>query len=86
MALSKSIATNSLHQALLQIMDEGKLKGHKFRFVEATATQPRLWAPVDFIKYLGYASVQASNALDRFLDKQVKFLTNQIVFIQTMKT
>ena len=46
------VPVEGLHQALCRIIEEGELQGKEFRYVEATATSPRLYALVDWAMFL----------------------------------
>ena len=66
MANSKHMATQGLHETLVRMVEDAKLQGVQFRFVEATATAPRQWAPVDHVMWLtGLNQKEANRALNR---------------------
>jgi hypothetical protein len=65
------IPAPAIRDAFTSLIEDARLQGKQFRYVEATASSPRLWAIVDFVKFMGYADIQANNAIERFVDCRV---------------
>jgi hypothetical protein len=65
------IPASPIQLAFTSLIENARLEGKKLRYVEATVSSPRLWAIVDFVKFMGYEDSQANHAIERFVDFRV---------------